>query len=413
MSNTEKEFTCLQPTYVKYFKCEGDICNARCCKGFQVDIDRTTHEKYKSITDKHIRSTILNSLVWNKPSSTYRMYLKEGAVCPMLQPDCLCYIQKNFGHDFLSDVCADYPRRTFVIDDLVLRSMALTCPIAARLALLNPEPMTFEQSTFKTTRSGSFFYRSVNSVPNRKHLSTLMTFSGTILKDRRLTINQRLAALGFVLSEADGLIAIGREADLKLIDPIYHTDNYFNQLLTKIHSLKFNRQAYLNIMFALIDRIFPKGVTYYSPNQRHFAKYPLMAFDFVDKHDKKLAELFALYDKNVGIYKKIAHDPFNHVLENYLMHSFFAGIYPCHVQGTLMINYFLFLTLYKFFEFGLMSMAAVMNERFSIYDLLELAERFCNRVDHSNVFAQATLDYIVKPQQWPLELMQSLIDFEV
>ena len=78
-----------------------------------------------------------------------------------------------------------------------------------------------------------------------------------------------------------------------------------------------------------------------------------------------------------------------------------------------MNNDFLFLTLYKFFEFGLISMAAVMKERFSIYDLLEFAERFCNRVDHSNLFAQLTLNNLAKPQQWPLELMQSLIDFEV
>ena len=227
MAMIEKEFTCKSPEYVKYFKCEGDICNARCCKGFQVDIDRQTHEKYKSIKDKAIRSKILNTLIWNSSSGTYRMKLKTGAVCPMLQDDCLCFIQKNFGHEFLSDVCADYPRRTFVVDQVVERSMALTCPVAARLALLNPEPMKFVQTTFKTTRSNSFFYLSVSEVPTRKYLLTLQEFSIDILQDRRFSLNNRLAVLGIVLSEVDALIANGRSEDLKLITSIYHTENYF------------------------------------------------------------------------------------------------------------------------------------------------------------------------------------------
>ena len=413
MSNPEKEFTCIQPEYVKYFKCEGDICNARCCKGFQVDIDRATHEKYKSITDKKIRSTILNTLSWNKPSSTYRMKLRPGAICPMLQPDCLCYIQKNFGHDYLSDVCADYPRRTFVIDDLVLRSMGLTCPIAARLALLSPGPMKFETAKFKTTHAGSFFYRSVNEVPARKHLAILQEFSINVLQDRRLTLNQRLAALGIILSEADGLIANNRADDLRLIVKIYHSDDYFNNLRNKVETLTFYREQYLQIMLALMDRIFSKAVVYYAPDQRNFAKYLLQAFDFIGNKNKTLPELLALYDKNIAIYKKNAHEPFNHVLENYLVHSFFAGIYPCHMPGSLLSNYFLFLTLYKFFEIGLISMTAAMQERFSIYDLLEFAERFCNRIDHSTAFQQITLNYISSLQKWPLELIKSLIDFEV
>lgn len=413
MAMIEKEFSCRSPEYVKYFKCEGDICRARCCKGFQVDIDRQTHEKYKSIKDKSIRSKILNTLIWNKPSNTYRMSLRAGAVCPMLQDDCLCFIQKNFGHEFLSDVCADYPRRTFVVDQVVERSMALTCPIAARLALLNPEPMKFEQITFKTTRANSFFYRSISEVPTRKYLLTLQDFSIDILQDRRLSINNRLIALGIILSEVDALIANGRDNDLKLISGVYHSEDYFGQLQAKIQTFKFNREQYLRIMLGLMEQIVPNAVVYFAPDQRNFAKYLLEAFEFVSSPTKSMTELFELYDKNIAIYKKNAHNPFNHVLENYIVHSFFAGIYPCHMPGTLLNNYLLFLALYKFFEFGVISMTAVMKERFSIYDLLEFAERFCNRIDHATSFQQITLDYIISLQKQPLELMTSLIDFEI
>ena len=413
MSNCEKEFTCIAPEYVKYFKCEGDICGGKCCKGFQVDIDRQTHEKYKGITNRPLRSKILDSLIWNQPTQTYRMKLK-GGVCPMLQPDSLCLIQKYFGEDFLSDTCADFPRRTYVIDNVSLRSMSLTCPTAARLALLNSQPLKFEEMTFKTTHANSFFYRSVNEVPTRKYILSLQKIAFEILQDRRLSINERLATLGIVYSEVDAMIAKGRTDVLDLVINVYHSEDYFKSLRARLNSFKFHREHYLRLMFGLMDKIFAKAVAYYSPDQRNFAKYIPKAFGFsLEEPSKPLPVLFEIYEKIIEEYKKRAYGPFNHVLENYVVHSFFAGTYPCHVQGGVMNNYFLYLTLYKFFELGLISMIAVEGDKFTIYDLLEFVGRFSHRIDHGTSFRQITLDYISKLQQWPEELLTTLVDLSV
>lgn len=58
--------------------------------------------------------------------------------CPMLSRDGLCRIHTELGSEFLSETCAAYPRIVHSIDGLEEKALALSCPEAARLVLLNP-----------------------------------------------------------------------------------------------------------------------------------------------------------------------------------------------------------------------------------------------------------------------------------
>jgi len=69
----EKIYTYYQPEYVKNFQCDGKKYDARCCKKWAIFID-------------------------------------EKNFCPFLTEDNLCRLQKNFGEDFLSETCTNYPR---------------------------------------------------------------------------------------------------------------------------------------------------------------------------------------------------------------------------------------------------------------------------------------------------------------
>ena len=404
----EKNFKCFEPEYVGKFQCDGRKCNAKCCRGWQVDIDRKTHEKYKQIADQSMRRKILDSLYWNEPSHTYRMKLNRVS-CPLLRDDLLCDIQKNFGEEFLSNTCAEFPRRTFVVDDFAERSLSMTCPVAAELALLNPKPFKFRHVEIKTTRAACFFYRSAVEMPARKYLSTLQQISLEVLQDRRLTMNNRLAALGLMTSEFDSMFLNGRENQLELVPMIYHSDDYFQSLATRCKQLPFSPPEYIIFMVNMMQRLLKDAVVYYSDKQRVFTQYPLAAFRLDTPFDT-WDDVTALYNENVDAYKKFVLEPFGHVVEKYIVHSFFAGLYPCHAPITLLNNYFLFLALIKISEFGLISMAAVLREHFTLNDLLEFIERFSNRIDHASLFTQITLDFITDKVAKPLDLMSALID---
>ena len=355
-----------------------------------------------------MRKKILDSLYWNEPSHTYRMNLDRTA-CPLLGDDLLCVIQKNLGEEYLSNTCAEFPRRTFVIDNLVERTLSMTCPVAAELALLDPSPLELRETTLRTNRAECFFYRSNHEVPSRKHLRILQRISLDVLQDERLPFNQRLAALGIVMSELDAIIAGGKEQQLELIPRVYRMDDYFQSLATKAKSLQFNLPYHMTLMFGLLDRLSGKAIVYYSPTQRVFVDYPIKAFATVEPI-RSWEQMSTVYDRNVEAYKKFALEKYGRVIEKYAAHSFLAGLYPCHAPLTLMNNYFLYLTLWKLFEFGVMSMAAVMREKFSLDDLLEFIERFSNRVDHASLFQQIALDFIADKVHEQYDFLSALID---
>ena len=404
----EKKFKCLEPEYVARFECDGRKCNAKCCRGWQVDIDRKTHEKYKQLTEQNMRRKILDSLYWNESTHTYRMKL-DRVSCPLLRDDLLCDIQKHYGSEYLSNTCSEFPRRTFVVDEFAERSLSMTCPVAADLALLDRQPLKFRYVELKTTRAACFFYRSAVEMPARKFLPTLQKISIDVLQDRRLSMNNRLTALGFMMSELDSMLLNGKEAQLELVPTVYRSDEYFQLLATRSKSLEFSTPEYVMFMVELMKRLMAEAIVYYSDEQRIFTQYPIEAFQLETPFDT-WDEVVALYQKNIAAYKKFVLEPFGHIVENYIVHSFFAGLYPCHVPITLMNNYFLFLALIKVFEFGLISMAAVLREDFKPDDLLEFIERFANRLDHASLFTQLTLDFITDRVREPLALMSALLD---
>ena len=71
--------------------------------------------------------------------------------CPFLDPDNLCAIHRNLGSKALSNVCATFPRRANLSGTQFEYSLSLACPEAARLALLQKEPMGFVEIPIDTT----------------------------------------------------------------------------------------------------------------------------------------------------------------------------------------------------------------------------------------------------------------------
>ena len=405
----EKIFICDEPEYISLFNCHGEFCKAKCCRGWQVDIDRHTHEKYRKIKNAEWRKKILDALIWNEESQTYRVKL-ENASCPMLDENYLCSIQKNFGEDYLSDSCAQFPRRVHVVGDTVIRSLSMTCPIASRLALMNPQPMKFRKVELHTRRSDGFFYRSVNEVPTRKFLPILQMTAIDLLQNRELSLDKRLAAVGFTMMKLDNVISDPKIQTKENLSDLGNSPGFFDDVSANLFQLEFDLKSHLKLMFGLMEALFHDAMVYYSEEQRNFAQYVPQAFDLVENTSKSFDELFELYKKNFDVYQVLIGIPYAPILENYAVHIFFSGLYPCRIPASLTTNFLLFATLFKFFEFGLISMAAVLRENLRLDDIMEFIERFTNRIDHALLFQNITLDFLANFSQDTHELFSSLFD---
>jgi lysine-N-methylase len=135
--------------YADRFRCIGSACEDTCCSAFTVPIDRTTFEKYRALAPSPLRALLDANILLTedagiqgiKPSPSVFAVIRMTPAnqCPMLSPDKLCRIQTEQGHEFLSHICATYPRIVYNFDGMEEKALTLSCPEAARLVLLTPD----------------------------------------------------------------------------------------------------------------------------------------------------------------------------------------------------------------------------------------------------------------------------------
>lgn len=111
------------------FHCTAEKCTDSCCQGWEVDIDETTAEHYRSR-----QGALAEDLrrVMKTQDGTVCMTLQNGR-CPMWREDGLCRIHAQWGHDALCQVCREYPRLYMDYGDFAEWGLELSCPEAARL----------------------------------------------------------------------------------------------------------------------------------------------------------------------------------------------------------------------------------------------------------------------------------------
>jgi len=138
----------LQPHYFDAFHCLGSDCEDTCCIGWNVHIDKRTYAKYQNCSDSQLGSSLHTLITINEKAPNDDDYAKivlNGVACPFLSEG-LCSIQVRLGEEYLSNMCATYPRVTNRVGDVLHRSLDLSCPEAARVLLLNPEPIEFDEA---------------------------------------------------------------------------------------------------------------------------------------------------------------------------------------------------------------------------------------------------------------------------
>src|ERR1700728_4433440 len=129
------------------FRCIGAACEDRCCAGWIVNADKPTYEAYQRCDDAELGPRLHELVTIRTDSTTDDNYARinlNGPSCPFLSEG-WCAIQKKLGESYLSIMCSAYPRLMNVVDDVLQRSLDLACPEAARLMLLDPGPMQFDE----------------------------------------------------------------------------------------------------------------------------------------------------------------------------------------------------------------------------------------------------------------------------
>ena len=332
---------CIQPTYVKNFKCDGQFCGCRCCRDWQIVVDEDAYKKFAELDDAD-RKKIFENIDWKRDLDSnvdvMTLKLRDDGLCSFLTEDGLCSIQKNHGEDFLTAICQSFPRVTYKFDDNFFeQSMTLTCPIAAQMILLPFEPITFVEVDEVKARAIISLKKLPRSVDN---FVSLQMNAIKILQDRNFTINQRLK-------------------------------NFYELLGGKILSnVEFNLK---NHSLTIVD-IFNKM---YGANL----------------NERRKDELRGNYLRYRGKILNDVQENFSNVLENYLVNEFFMRCYPNAFGGGDLHNAKIFITGYRLIEFALV-LAVISKSKMTVGDMATLIISVNDTLDHNHGGMDAIINFV-------------------
>ena len=122
----------IAPDYYNGFSCIADRCRHSCCVGWEIDIDESTYEYYKTVSGDLGEDLRENITVCGGTAS---FTLDENERCPFLTKDGLCRLIKELGEKSLCNICTDHPRFRSFYSERTEIGLGLCCEAAAELVL--------------------------------------------------------------------------------------------------------------------------------------------------------------------------------------------------------------------------------------------------------------------------------------
>lgn len=310
---TEKIFY-LKPRYVDDFKCDGSKCGARCCRNaWNIYVDAKTYEKYFALgIAQHFR----------RAGEHWQIAPNAENCCPFLGSDNLCRIQKAHGENYLSQVCASYPRIITRFENFIEVALSPTCPLAAEMFLLAEEPLKFAliEADEKILRLGANNILQGISPDFAPLIVDVQLAMISILQERRLSLDQRLIVLGFFLDRVEELLVNGKldDATLKRLAAVYSSENFLSE------------------------------------------QVPLM-----------------LSAVRFDASRKILPAEFATLAENFLVNEIILNVFPWRVDGGIVKNFGVFLTVYK-----------ILARQLQVDEPLSAASDLSKKINHGDEIAQ-------------------------
>lgn len=361
-------YRCIQPEYVRHFQCDGNACDARCCRGWNVQLDSKALARFHEAPEA-LRHEILPHLGKNEVTGLPEI-VRETDACPFLGPDLLCSLQKRCGEGFLADVCAEYPRCTTQFPDLLERTLCMTCPVAARLALLGKEPMQFEECELQTERETYFQQADDGKSIQSLHFFDLQRTGIRILQDRSRSMPDRFARLEDCLAEAERLLADGKGGQIsRLADELSQKEDLREEPLSFSKRLPTVLQVFSGMIEKSVDD---------DPLTQEF----LGCISRVLLPDNISQKELALRWEN--LYKDYAQEVlgiYGHILENYFVNEYFSALYPCATLGSFAHNARILAMLYYISELLLLCRSAEKGS-ISEKDILSILRWLAIRTNH-------------------------------
>jgi lysine-N-methylase len=408
-----KERKVFMPSYMQQFHCIGPSCEDSCCIGWRVDIDQEAYKKYAKIQDKDLKPIIEKNVKKSKsnrnPENYARIKMLPNQQCVFLSAEKMCKIQVTYGEEYLSNTCALYPRQINEVSSGAEKSATMSCPEAARLALLNPEGIKF----LEIEESAEVRYRPqrtlhTESMPFTKkaqqYFWEIRTFIIQLLQYRSLSLNDRLVLLGSFCQK------LQEHIDNKTVDAIPSLFSYYVNWLedeTSRESLG-NIPANYGIQMQLIKEILDERLAFGLNNQRYIECVNEMMLGLRYIQGGNVEDTMHQYVASYSSHYQSFMENHDYIMENYIVNYVFKKLFPFAESRSVFEDYALLVVHYSLIKLHLIGMAAY-HDGLTPDLVVKLIQSFAKTVEHNPHYLKLIVDVLKKSEVTNLAYMVILI----
>ena len=341
------------PVYPREFKCDGAACGSLCCGSWHIPVDVMARERLASLPVP-ARDDIFGNLL--EKESGWEMSHRENGNCAFLDGDGLCRLQKNHGEEYLPDVCYSYPRVTYRFSGFVERSLAISCPVAARLVLLPAESLSGGRRKVPAQRAAAAIHPPMEALRWETRLPLIQLHAVAFLQDRGFSLRQRFLRLGKFFASMEA--RCGKQPpggdELRLCAVDAEAEESAAPRAESVLRLRY--------MAALTAALYE-------------TEYPS---DRLEELSRRVAGIEKEAEEEL-------HKRHGHILENLAVNEFFLRLYPFACGGGMLTNFKLFALRFRLAEFSLLLAVAARNSMPEEETVLTMLSRVMERLDHSRV----------------------------
>jgi lysine-N-methylase len=305
--------------------------------------------------------------------------LDSDLQCPLLTEEKLCGIHLNRGPEYLSNLCLTYPRVTNVVNDFYERSAALSCPEAARHALLDPEGLLLEE-TLDTIEEDRWHFSRISTghtKPRYKYFQDLQAWVMKLIKNRAYSLTDRMLMLGLFCERLEKLYHSNRVEEIPRLIESFSLEINKSTLWDEISTLPSSIADRLQLLRKLIDMRLFAGCTH-----RQYLQYIMESLKGIHYTRENLTEEGMEAYRNAY---RTYYEPFMlrnpHILENYLLNFIFKGLFPS--QKNIYKEYFTITLQFALLQMQLVGLMSSLQDAFSEKHIIKLVYTSSRTFEHA------------------------------
>lgn len=379
--------TALFPRYVSRFSCVGAACEDNCCTGWTVSIDKKTFHAYRQVKTGALGNALSENVQRLKNQGSNGIYghvrlHAETKECSFLE-NRLCAVQKNLGESYLSDTCFSYPRTTRRFAGQHEMALTLSCPEAARHALLAEDAFDFVEGPVPVRNGAMSEVASRLGMPVEL-MNDVRIYCMQLLQTQGLALWEKLAVLGGFCEALTTTLGKSGNAAVPALLESYVAIVEKGLVGEALAGLQPDHAAQARIFSILLQS---KATATWSDAQKAVFEAVVQGLDAGGGtgalHQERLIENYVR-----GIHRlQGALEAAPRLLEHYLLNEMFLELFP--FSGPSPYQHYLKLIS----RFGLLRLmlAAQCNTGTALPDAITLARTvqiYCRRFQHDPVFAQ-------------------------